>query len=95
MIELTNKLKKLIQKYGIAEAAYRMRKRYETVREAAVNGGFIIKRGRRKNSKNIERDDNIFALRNEGLTLQAIGDKYKLTRERVRQILVKFSEGPR
>jgi len=33
------------------------------------------------------RNDEIVQLRADGLTLQAIGDKYGLSRERIRQIL--------
>jgi len=35
----------------------------------------------------IERNQEIIRLRADGWTLQAIGDKYGLTRERIRQIL--------
>jgi DNA-directed RNA polymerase sigma subunit (sigma70/sigma32) len=35
-----------------------------------------------------QRNDNIVVLREEGWTLQKIGDKYGLSRERIRQILL-------
>ena len=45
---------------------------------------FIAKRGQRT----VERDKEICLLRyKDGLTLQAIGTRYGLTRERVRQII--------
>jgi predicted DNA-binding protein YlxM (UPF0122 family) len=60
-------------------------------------------RNRRKNSgrklrkptpeiKISKRDSEILALRREGLTLEEIGERFEITRERVRQIIVKFAK---
>ncbi len=37
-----------------------------------------------------ERNEEIMRLRGTGLTLQAIGDTFRLTRERVRQIIERY-----
>jgi len=39
-----------------------------------------------------QRNDNIKVLRDEGWTLARIGEKYGITRERVRQIINQYAE---
>ncbi|MGC8833651.1 MAG: sigma factor-like helix-turn-helix DNA-binding protein [Armatimonadota bacterium] len=45
-----------------------------------------------RKERNLERDQEILKYRAQGLSLQDIGRMYGISRERVRQILLKFAQ---
>lgn len=61
----------------------------QTVRNWLKRQGVTIRRGRGKKRKPDQRIPEIMAMRKEGATLQEIGDHFGITRERVRQLVIK------
>lgn len=69
-------------------AADRLGLSYATVVKIAIRGGIKFDRARKRTTPD-SRVEDMAALYRAGHTLQAIGDQYDLTRERVRQILTR------
>lgn len=89
------KFRNLIEKHGVAHTARILGKRYSTVRRAVAAAGIVIKRGRRADEKISERNKQIRSVRKKSKKyLREIGKKYKIGRERVRQILVETGGDP-
>lgn len=72
---------------GITATSERFGMTCEQARYIATRHMINYKRVWRGKKPNPERDNEIVRLRKEGWTLQKIGDKFNLTRERVRQIM--------
>ena len=77
----------LLKKHGVVETARILKRRYPAVRDAAVKAGFDIRHGRRRSSRMVRRDEEIRRLRAKGRSLDEIGQKFGISRERVRQVL--------
>ena len=75
------KLRELVDKYGTSITTIWMK-----LKEAGVK---MRQKGYRLTS---EQEADIFRLRVEGATLQAIGNKYGITREAIRQVIIRRSK---
>lgn len=62
---------------------------YQTVRMFAKTNGIAIARKKAGQPETAERDAAMKSMYRQGMTLQVIGEKYNVTRERVRQILAR------
>lgn len=85
----------LLKKHGVVETARLLKRRYPAVRDAAIKAGFKIQHGRRRLSSMAGRDEEIRRLRAKGRSLDEIGKKFSISRERVRQVLHLTGGDPR
>lgn len=82
------KTRKLIKTHGVSRTAKILKRRYATVRDAAVAAGIVVKRGRRVSERIQARNKKIRAVRKKTKKfLHQIGKRFRIGRERVRQIL--------
>lgn len=85
---LINKLAQFKQELTIDEAAEKLNLSANALRHIASKQGIKFKRAS-FSLKNQERASHFIDLKNSGMTLQQIGNKFGMTRERVRQIISK------
>lgn len=93
-INVDTKFRKIVERYGIADAARRLHRRYSAVRQAALDAGIKIRRGRRPDGRITRRNAAIRSMREKRMFLSQIAKKHDIGRERVRQILKETGGDP-
>lgn len=92
--EQLERVRTLVPSIGVTATASEMGVRFSRVKSAALELGISVVRGRKPSPKKAERNRFIRRDRAHGMTLDVLSNKYRVTTQRISQILAETGGDP-